>query len=59
MNNPVIVDKDIDKEVRIGGIGIEKTKRNDILIYLGNQYTIALSNETAKWLIQTVEKYLD
>jgi len=59
MNNPVIVDKDIDREVRLGGIGIEKTQRNDILIYLGNQYTIVLSNETAKWLIQTVEKYLD
>lgn len=59
MNSPVIVDKDIDKEIRLGGIGIEKNPRNEILIYLGNQYTIVLSNETAKWLIQTVEKYVE
>lgn len=57
MNNPLIVDKDY--EIRLDGIGIEKNKRNEIMIYLGDKYMLVLSNETAKWLIQTVEKYLD
>jgi len=59
MYHPVIVEIDKDKEVKLGGIGIEKNQRNEVLIYLGNQYILVLSNETAKWLIQTVEKYVE
>ncbi len=48
-----------DKEIKLDGISIESSQGNDILIYLGSRCMLILSEQTAKWLIQTVSKYVE